>query len=332
MLSFRPMLIRPLVVVCAVVIGLNGSAAAQAPADQNPPIRIGQVLLTGYIHFDYRAELGDVPDREQTFRVRRARLHLSGPLAKDIDWAVSADVAGGPVLRDAYVRLRYLPAATIRLGQLIMPYSFERYVASSNTLEFTERVLLHLAPGRDAGVMVSNERPFFGWLSYGAAIVNGTGQNVTDDNAAKDTMLRVAVSPPRLAGLQVGVNAARGDQPTGMRTRSGADIHFENRAYRVAAEFLRENSEDGGTRQDGLYAMASWRIYPKASQRMLHHVELAARFTRITTPVAPESHWDLAANYYVHRSLRIMCDVLVPSGRHPGPTGNAIHTRVNLRF
>ena len=333
-LSFRLMLNRRLVATCALLLGLHGTVLAQAPAQNGPDaIRLGPVELRGYVHFDYRAELGAAPDREQVFSVRRARLLLTGPLGRDITWTVSAEATTVPVLRDAYVTLHFLPAATVRLGQAIMPYSLERYVYSANTMEFTERVLLDLAPGRDVGVVVFNERPFFGWLSYGAAIGNGTGQNVRDDNGAKDTMLRVTASPRRVAGLEVGVNAARGTQPSGVRTRAGGDINFERRSYHVAVEVLRETTEDGRQRTDGLYALGSWRIYPKSPRRLLHHLEVGARFTRRTARAAASiSEWDLAANYYVHRQLRIMWNVIVPTERRPDGPGATVHGRMNIRF
>ena len=294
-------------------------------------MRIGPVVFTGYIQFDYLAAAARAADVDQ-FDARRVRVQLTGPLVSGITWVVSAEATGAPALRDAFVVVDYLPGATIRIGQLVMPYSLERFVASSNTLEFTERILIDLAPGRDAGVMVSNERPFFGWLSYGAGIVNGTGQNTRDDNDAKDAMLRLAVSPPRLAGLQLGVNAARGEQPDGTRTRTGADINYEKRLYHVAVEFLRERAEDGRRTQDGFYVMGSWRIYPEAPRRALHHVELAARYGRIDGADPRVDQWDLAVNYYVQRNVRFMCDVIVPGDPAPTDRGAGLHARVNIRF
>ena len=42
--------------------------------------------------------------------------------------------------------------------------------------------------------------------------------------------------------------------------------------------------------------------------------------------------WDLAANYYVHRRLRIMWDVIVPTERRPEGLGTTVHGRMNIRF
>lgn len=289
-------------------------------------------MLTGYVHFDYRAATGDAPDAAQTFTVRRARVLLAGPLTGHIRWAVSAEATDTPVLRDAHVSLSYLPGATVRIGQFIMPYSLERFVASSNTMAFTERVLLDFAPGRDAGVMVSNDRPFYGWLTYGVGIANGTGQNRRDDNRAKDAMARLVIAPRRASGLRIGANAARGQQPDGMRTRTGADINFDRRLFQLAAEYLRETTGDGRVSRDGFYALGGWRFYPRAPRRMFDHAEVFARYSRVTGDRPSSPVWDLAANYYVHRRLRLMCDVIVPRDTVPASHGTTIHARLNLRF
>jgi len=322
-----------IVFASVLLMCLHASAWAQTavPPQEPTAIRVGPALFTGYIQFDYLAAGIEALDADQ-FHARRVRLQLAGPLVSGIKWLVSAEATGTPVLRDAFIILDYLPAATVRIGQLVMPYGFERSVASSNTLEFTERILLDLAPGRDAGIVISNQRPFFGWLSYGAAIVNGTGQNTPDDNSAKDAMLRLSASPPRLRGLLLGVNVARGEQPAGIRTRTGADVGYENRSYHVAGEVLREQTQGGLRKQDGFYAMGSWRIYPEAPRRGFHHVELATRYGRLRGDDIRATRWDLALNYYVLPNLRVMCDLIVPADRRPADRGLGVHARVNIRF
>lgn len=306
------------------------AAQATAPPDEPAPIRIGQVLLTAYIQYDYVATPGENPD-PGGFRVRRARALLAGPLAAGIKWAISAEATGHPVLRDAYIILDHVPAATLRVGQLVMPYGLERFVATSNAMEFTERSLPDLAPGRDGGLMVSNNEPLFGWFTYGAAIVNGTGQNIRDNNRAKDAMVRLGASPARVPGVHLAVNASKGDQPDGMRTRTGADLRYENRSYHVGAEFLRQRTQDGRATEDGWYGYGSWRIYPKTPRRGLHHLEFAARYARRSgTGRVVMQQWDVAANYYVHSRLRFMWDLILPAGdREEGAT---LHARANIKF
>jgi phosphate-selective porin len=323
---------RTAAVLCALAVGLAGSARAQtADPPDTPPIRIGPVLLTGYVQSDFLAALDPAADTTDTsFRFRRVRLHLSGPLMTNVSWAVSAETTTSPVLRDAYVILKHVPATTTYIGQLVMPYGYERYVTSSNRIEFTERLLSSLAPGRDAGVMVTNATPFWGWLSYGAAVVNGTGQNRTDDNGAKDVMGRLTVLPR--PGLEIGVNGAHGEQRSGPRSRAGADISYETRSYHLVAEYLHE-AFDGDRRveQNGYYLLGSWKIYPSRPRPTLHHLEIATRFGEI---LGREDlrQFDVAVNYYPRAKMRFMFDFILPGRRDPGQPRTTFHGRVNLLF
>jgi phosphate-selective porin len=313
-----------------MLVSVRGSAAAQTQAD-TAPIRLGPIAIAGYGQFDYRSGPTEPPDEDRTFYVRRARLQLTGPVMKGISWTVSGDASSMPALRDAYMAIRLVPGATVRFGQLPMPYGLER-VTSSNIMPFTERVLTELAPGRDLGVVVSNERPFFGWLSYGAAVMNGTGQNTRDANGAKDASLRVTVLPFRRRRLQLGVNGARGKQPDGARERIGGDVRFESRIFQVAAEYLHQKSQDGLVSEEGFYASGGWRIYPATPRPVFDHIELAARFGRLTGGLAPSSQWDFAVNYYVQRRLRLMFDLIVPSGPDAGRQRTVFHARTNVVF
>jgi phosphate-selective porin len=312
---------------------LGGRAFAQTPApaqDEPGPIRIGQFLFSGYIQYDFLTE--NRAEEHSQFDMRRLRFQVTGPITKGIKFLVSAETTGSPVLRDGYITLDYLPAFTVSIGQMVMPYSYERFVASSNTLEFTERVVIELSPSRDMGLMVTNARPFFGWLTYAGAIANGTAMNTADNNDAKDAMLRLSAAPPKIPGLHVAVNGARGEQPDGMRTRLGADVGFDRRQYRVVAEFLQDRTKDGEVKQDGFYGFASWRIYPAAAKKGFDHLELAGRYGGRHGDVANTRQWDLAANYYVSRNARFMLDFIIPDDPLQTGTGLVLHARANVRF
>jgi phosphate-selective porin len=299
---------------------------ADAPADATPQIRVG-----GYVQYDYLAPLGDETEAADTFRFRRVRLLGTGTITEKIGWTVSVEATATPILRDAYVTLNYFPAATVRVGQVVMPYGLEQYFFSSNTLAFTERVVTELIASRDAGIVVSNERPFFGWLSYAAAVTNGTRQNVADNNSAKDGIVRLMATPQGLGGLQLGVNTMKGEQPDGMRTRTGADVSFERRLFHVAAELDREQT-GGDPRKLGAYVFGAWRIYPRTVHPGFHHLEFGTRFGRTRNLVTPVNQWDLAANYYVHPNLRFMCSLIVHRDRPAGIPPATFHARANIRF
>ena len=322
------MSIRTLVVFLLALSPSLATAQTQtAPSpDPGPQLHFG-----GYVQYDYLAPLGDDTQTEDTFRLRRVRLSGTGTLNKDIGWTVTAEATSSPVLRDAYLTFRYFPAATVRAGQFVMPYGIEQYQFSSNSLPFTERLLIELIASRDAGVAVSNERPFFGWFSYAAAVINGTRQNNADNNSAKDGILRLTAAPRRLPGFQVSINAMKGDQPEGMRTRTGADVSFERRRFHVAAEFDRERT-GGSPEKRGGYVFGAWRLYPRSDHRGFHHLEFGTRLGRTTRLTTPVNQWDIAANYYVQANLRFMCDFIVHTNRAAGVPPATFHARANIRF
>ena len=114
------------------------------------------------------------------------------------------------------------------------PFSLER-LTSYTKLEVIDRSVIGtaMAPSRDVGLMVFNVQPWRGWITYGAAIINGTGQNRADDNNAKDLVGRVVTKVPRLAHLSLGVNAQAGAQAAGDRQRVGVDLNYETRDCRI---------------------------------------------------------------------------------------------------
>lgn len=318
----------PLVVAATLLA--CGAASAQtanpAPSSPAPAIRV-----SGYLQVDFLAPLDDDESRHADFSVRRARLQVAGALDEHVDWTVSAEVSTTPVLRDAYIRLRYWPAMTVRVGQTVMPYGQEQTQLSSNALPFTERVSLALVASRDLGIVVSNERPFFGWLSYAVGIANGTRQNTVDDNRAKDAMLRLTATPAAIPGLRVGINGDSGQQPDGRRDRLGWDMSFERRLYHVAAEVDWQQMASQPDRRIA-YLFGVWRLYPRTPRRGFDHLEFGVRFTRATVASAASDQWDLAAVYYVSGHLRFMTDFIVRPDPRPGDPGTAIHARANVRF
>lgn len=319
-------LTRACVLLAVLALACSGEAQAQAGApDTSPTIQIG-----GYIQYDFLAPLVEDGFEDPTFRFRRVRLSIGGTALEDVDYQVTLEATGTPILRDASITLKHIPSATIRLGQFIMPNGQEQYVFSSNTLEFTERILTPLIASRDAGIAVFNTRPFGGWFTYAAAIANGTGQNVRDNNGAKDAMVRLTATPATIPGLQVSVGGVRGEQPTGLRTRRGADISFDRKHYHLAAEFQSERFE-GRPNRDGYYVFGSWRFYPETAHRAFHHVEVGSRVSRITGGM-PAGQVEFAVNYYLQQNLRFMCDYIVHTDPLPGTARRTLHARANIRF
>lgn len=304
----------------------TASAQTPAPADP-PPLRIGPVTLSGYLQVDGLTVVGDdFEESNDTFRVRRMRVGLSGDLAPKVGWTFSLEATGTAHMRDAFITLRFIEWANIRFGQFYQPFALDR-INSTSRLEVIDRapVTERIALTRDPGVMVYNARPFFGWLSYSLDVSNGTGMNVADNNDTKDVTGRLVISHPLLRGFSVGLNGSSGDQPTGTRTRGGLDISIDKRAFKFVVEGLVEESDGTGPDRDGFYVLGVYRLHPRQVTPHFRMLEFAARYSslddpsgaRLATPIRsfiPETtnEFQFGGNYYVNRNVRFLANAIVP--------------------
>ena len=311
----------------AVLLGLLLAAPTTAAAQAAPPRRltIGGLTISGLVQADAVVTPGrgagdDAPP--DTFAVPRARVGIRGEVTPRISWSLQGEFANlasdRRVLRDAWLQIAPAPQLAVRAGQLVAPFGLER-LTSYSKLEVIDRSVAGtaLVPSRDLGVMVFNPTPWRGWLTYAAAIINGTGQNRLDDNSAKDVVGRVAVRVPRAAGLTVGVDAQRGEQPHGDRRRWGIDVNHEGPHHRVAVERIAQR-RDYGTRIEttGLTVIGAYKH--KARRATPHYAgyELAARYADVDDEAfALESRRVQAGGtYFVTPQLRVMSNVLLPIG------------------
>lgn len=335
-----------------VILLLTLASAASAQTTQTPPtdpepLRIGPVTLSGYLQADALKVNGDdLEEQNDTFRIRRMRVTLTGDLAPKVGWAFSLEAAGPNAhLRDAFVVLRFSPAATVRIGQFYQPFMLDRLTSTSRTevidrAFFTDRIALT----RDPGVMLYNTRPFYGWLLYSLDVSNGSGMNVSDNNDAKDVTGRVVAAPKALGGLAIGANVSSGEQPEGTRTRSGIDVSIDKRRFKLVVEGVRERSDGTGPDRDGYYVLGVYRFHPKQVTRHFRMAEVAMRFTALDDPGAarvatsaqsliPSTTRELQAggNYYVNRNVRFMANIIVPADDRTAPSSTLI-SRMQIMF
>lgn len=146
-----------------------------------------------------------------TVTIDRARLGVDATFYKRFRLRLENDFTSSSGLRDAFFVVSVAPALNIEIGQFKVPFSYEELL-SKKYIDFVERAAVVNAavnPSRDIGVMAYGQ---LGGklLQYQAAVMNGTGQNRSDNNGAKDVAARLVVSPfvaggpPHLAGLNAG--------------------------------------------------------------------------------------------------------------------------------
>ena len=81
-------------------------------------------------------------------------------------------------------------------------------------------------------------------MTYGAAIINGTGQNRADDNSAKDLVGRIVTKvPQRRAPLARRQRAGRRAGGGGSAAASASTVNYEARDYRIAVEHVSQRRE-----------------------------------------------------------------------------------------
>src|SRR6266481_5424894 len=182
------------------------------PAPEKPPLFVQQrgpelkLVLGGYVQINF--EDGDVSAFEgrfgQTalkdrFRLRRARINLTGDFAEQFDFKVEGDFENSDGINsnrtafsatDIFVNWHQFPEAQVKVGQWKAPFGLEQ-LTPDPTIYIIERSLPTgaITPDRQIGAQLWG-KPFANiWpdgkdlLTYYAGIFNGNGRNTTvNDN------------------------------------------------------------------------------------------------------------------------------------------------------
>lgn len=130
------------------------------------------------------------------FRNRRVRLDIRGVLEDYFEYRLYTQFAGSSAnLQEAWLTYKYFPAARIRFGQVLVPFSLESQY-SARWLDFVEKSIgvANLEPAEDLGVMVFGN-PFGGVAEYGAGVFNGRARTLEDNNDNFDMAGRLVVAP-----------------------------------------------------------------------------------------------------------------------------------------
>ena len=226
------------------------SAAGDRPRFVLPAGKESTLKLGGFIQGN--VESGDVSSFEgrlagganavnNRFRLRRARLNVTGDFAEHFDFKLEGDfqqadgIAGGRTgfsSTDLFLNWNRWPAANVKIGQFKAPFGLEQ-LTSDTILLTPERTLVTgaLTPERQIGVQLwgkplSSERPAQRDLfSYALGVFNGNGRNTTaNDN--NDFMLAARLESTVLAGkifeqsakVKLGVN--------GLYSRDAANVNL----------------------------------------------------------------------------------------------------------
>jgi phosphate-selective porin OprO/OprP len=182
------------------------------PQDEKLPLYVQQrgpelkLVLGGFVQFNFEdgavsafeGRFGETA-LDDRFRIRRARINLTGDFAEQFDFKIEGDFGQSDGLNsnrtafsgtDIFINWHEFPWAQIKVGQWKAPFGLEQ-LTPDTTLLFAERSLPTgaITPDRQIGAQVWG-KPFASiWpeqkdlLTYYAGIFNGNGRNVTvNDN------------------------------------------------------------------------------------------------------------------------------------------------------
>jgi hypothetical protein len=188
-------------------------------------------------------------DNSNSFLFNRARLGVAGNIPYDFRYYAVLEMSpfftGQPFLLDAFISYNRLMWVQGALGQFKSPFSLELQTPCHmlHTV-YRAHFLVDLAsPLRDIGFMVygGNDTTI---VRYQFAIMNGTGMNKLDDNAAKDYVGRFLIQP--LKGMlsfggsfRYGLSPSTvAEQPQDEHNRYAGEIRFHWRNFNIQGEYI----------------------------------------------------------------------------------------------
>jgi len=189
----------------------EGKTYVEKVVEEKPPIYVQQrgseikLVLGGFIQVNF--EDGDVlafqgnfgqTALKDRFRLRRARINLTGDFAEQFDFKIEGDFEQSDGINssrtdfsgtDIFINWHQFPAAQIKIGQWKAPFGLEQ-LTPDTSLFTIERTLPTgaITPERQIGVQLWG-KPFTNiWpdqkdlLTYYAGIFNGNGRNISNND------------------------------------------------------------------------------------------------------------------------------------------------------
>lgn len=264
--------------------------------------------LGGFIEAWYRNDASDLSSQatsskkvDNEFRVRRARITASGNLTAGLGYKLTASLDGPAPgsspstvkLWDAYMSYTVDDLLKVTIGQFKYDFTLEGLESTVDRIPVLRAESINDIAGklgtqgasfRDIGVKVNGVFKGALGLSYGLAVINGSGINTGDNNGSKDIVGRMTVTP--VEGLTVGVSAYAGKGED-----EAAAFEVRERAWGADAEFWYE-----GLRLRGEYISARWKNWDSSAS--------AASEGKTGKPRG----WYMQASYKIpwHEALEVM--------------------------
>ena len=184
---------------------------------QDKPLE--KVKVSGFVQGLYQVDVHDKDNIDNSFRMRRVRMSVSGDLNKTISYKIQGDFGSTPMLVDAFVKAKFCDAFAVQFGQFKLPFSIESPInpVDLEAVDYGD-VISKLVGysdvcgvgglGRDLGLMFTGKFMKIGkdehyLFDYSVGVFNGTGpyklknnkMENTDDNREKEFVGRLNIHP-----------------------------------------------------------------------------------------------------------------------------------------
>lgn len=236
---------------------------------QDKPLE--KVKVSGFVQGLYQVDIHDNDNIDNSFRMRRVRLAVSGDLNKVISYKIQGDFGSVPTLVDAYVKAKFCDAFAVQFGQFKLPFSIENpinpvdleaidYGDVINKLVGYSDVCGVGGLGRDLGLMFTGKFVKIGkdehyLFDYGIGVFNGTGpyklkddkMASKDDNREKEFVGRLNIHPLKSITVSASYYTGHYGQYALKRDRIGFGAEYNDGKLVARTECIMGNT---GTRTE----------------------------------------------------------------------------------
>ena len=218
-----------------------------------------KVKVSGFVQGLYQVDIKDKDNIDNSFRMRRVRMSISGDLNKVISYKIQGDFSSTPTLVDAFVKAKFCDAFAVQFGQFKLPFSIESpinpvdleavdYGDVINKLVGYSDVCGVGGLGRDLGLMFTGKFMKIGkdehyMFDYSVGVFNGTGpykygSNSKDDNREKEFVGRLNIKPIKSVTASFSYYTGHYGPEALKRNRIGFGAEFNNNKVVARTEFI----------------------------------------------------------------------------------------------
>jgi hypothetical protein len=330
-------------------------SAATAPAQATPQAQPPATLESGFgsLKFDGLLQTwyaNGSQHGDNTLRIRRAVLKVSGKVAPHVSWAVMIDPAkalslrqsstsvGGQqvvtdesvnqssrTLQDALVTIGLDHGYSVDVGQYKLPFAYEGPNPTSQVLTVERPQFAsdrsrggRLGDVRDIGVTLRGSVWPSSKLAVGVFDGTGEAQSATDANDQKVFVANLATPIPVLSGLTLGMSGVYGVSPNpehARRDRIGALAEYLRPSVTARAEYIR--GVDGDVHREGYYELLAYKL--NKSFELVQRVDYFDPDVRRVGTIQDEGATDVLAglNYYIAgHNAKLQLNAVNRSWRH----------------